>query len=245
MRIALIGHGKMGKEVEALALENGHALTLIIDAHNTADLHPENLRKADVAIEFTRPETVIANLEACLQAGIPVVTGTTGWYEKTEAVREQFTAAGGTLLYASNFSLGVQLFFQVNQLLARLMRKLPEYDLSIRETHHLQKLDKPSGTAITLAQDITNAHPGKKSWKLAGDEPFHDPSVIPVHSFRQEGVTGLHEVEYKSAIDAITIKHEAFSRKGFAAGALMAAGWVKDKKGVFTMEDFVRERLLS
>ncbi len=245
MRIALIGHGKMGKEVEALALENGHVITLIIDAHNTADLHRENLGKVDVAIEFTRPETVIANLEACLHAGIPVVTGTTGWYEKTAEVRDKFLNAGGTLLYASNFSLGVQLFFKVNQLLARFMRNLPEYSLSIRETHHLQKLDKPSGTAITLAEDIRTANPGKKNWQSAGDGPGLDQTVIPVYSYRQEGVTGLHEVEYKSAIDAITIKHEAFNRKGFASGALMAAGWVKDKKGVFTMEDFVRERLLA
>jgi 4-hydroxy-tetrahydrodipicolinate reductase len=233
MRIALIGYGKMGKAIEAVATGQGHTIGLAISSGNLADCTVENLRRCDVAIEFTGPHSAVQNVKLCLEAGVPVICGSTGWLAQWDEVAAFCAEKGGTLLYASNFSLGVNLFFELNRLLAGLMAP-HGYAVRIDETHHTQKKDAPSGTAITLAEQLLQALPQKKSWV---NHAAAGPDELPIVSHRTDPAPGTHVVTYHSAIDDITISHTAHSRQGFAAGAVQAAAFLVGKKGVYTMRD--------
>ncbi|MBK7035838.1 MAG: 4-hydroxy-tetrahydrodipicolinate reductase [Bacteroidetes bacterium] len=235
MKIVLIGYGKMGKAIEEIvsAVENLD-IVLIIDKDNVNELTKENLQKADVAIEFTTPKTAVQNIHTCVDAGIPVVVGTTGWYDNLEAVTEYVLANNGSIVHATNFSIGVNIFFEINKILAEIMRDQPQYDVAIEETHHTQKLDAPSGTAITLAERILSKLKTKNSWVNNKTSIKEELEII---SHRIENVPGTHEVIYSSEADEIKLIHTARSRKGFAEGALLAAKWIQDKKGIFTMKD--------
>lgn len=237
IRIAIIGYGKMGREIEKLARQSGHEVLLTID--NEQDWHEkqQQLKDADVAIEFTAPPLAPENITRCLQAGVPVVCGTTGWYEHLPEVSATCHEKGQALFYAPNFSIGVNLFFELNAYLAKLMAKLPTYKINMSETHHTQKLDAPSGTAIKLADDILKYRKDLHGWALAPEEAKQDE--FPILANRVEGVTGTHEVTYLSDTDRIDIKHTAHNRQGFTEGALLAATWIIGKKGVFTMKDLL------
>ena len=235
MKIALLGYGKMGKTIEEIAkTQQNLDIVLIIDKHNLHDLTKENLQKADVVIEFTTPQTAVQNMHTCINAGVPIVVGTTGWYENLEAVTEYVLANNGTLVHATNFSIGVNIFFEINKVLAEIMHDQPQYEVSIEETHHTQKLDAPSGTAITLAEKILSKLKNKNSWVNKKSELREELEII---SHRIENVPGTHEVIYSSEADEIKLIHTAKSRKGFAEGALFAAKWIQGKKGIFTMKD--------
>ncbi|PJA08925.1 MAG: 4-hydroxy-tetrahydrodipicolinate reductase [Flavobacteriales bacterium CG_4_10_14_0_2_um_filter_32_8] len=234
MKIGIIGYGKMGKELEKVAIERGHEVTLKISSQNTHEFNFDNLKKVDVAIEFTNPELAVNNINVCLASNTPIVVGTTGWYANFDEIKKSIIQNDGTLLYATNCSIGVNLFFKLNNYLAKMMNKYPEYDVRIEETHHTQKIDAPSGTAITLAEDIVGNLDEKESW--VNGESIHK-NQLTVLSHRIENVPGTHEIKYTSAIDNIEIKHTAHNRKGFAMGAIIAAEYIKDKKGIFTMED--------
>lgn len=232
MKIALIGYGKMGKAIEEIALQRGHEIVAKIDQNNYSKL-ADSLKLAAVAIEFTRPDAAVANIRACLSANTPVVVGTTGWNAQLETLTQETKLQKGSLLHASNFSVGVNLFFALNAKLAKLMSAHPNYKASISETHHIHKLDEPSGTAISLADQVIEKHAVYDSWKLHADED----GVLPIRAFREGEVPGTHEVTYASEIDTISVKHEAHNRKGFATGAVLAAEWIPGKEGVFTMKD--------
>lgn len=234
MKIALVGYGKMGKAVEEIAMEKGHQIVLRINSKNPDDLNLSNLKKADVAIEFTRPETAVENITTCLKAGLPVISGTTGWLEKSEHVKESVRANNGAFLFASNFSIGVNLFFRLNSYLAKMMSSYPDYEVLVKEIHHTEKKDAPSGTAITLAEQILSNYSFRKEWI---NEPANDPEKLAIISERIDTAPGTHEVTYRSSIDDIQIKHTAHSRKGFAGGAVLAAEFIIGKKGIFTMSD--------
>ncbi len=236
MKIALIGYGKMGHEIEKLAAERGHSVELVIDIDNLEDLNPDNLRRTDVAIEFTAPTSVTGNILTCFEADLPVVTGTTGWYEELPGITGQCKREGKSLFYASNFSIGVNILFAVNRYLAGLMNKFVQYDVRINETHHTQKLDAPSGTAISLADQILSALERKVKWTL-GDTTTENE--IMISAVREGDIKGIHEIIYESDVDLITLRHEAKSRKGFALGAVLAAEFLNGKKGVFTMQDLL------
>jgi 4-hydroxy-tetrahydrodipicolinate reductase len=235
MKIALVGHGKMGKEIEHIAIERGHNIVCIIDINNTEAFESAAFRSADVVIEFTSPEAAISNYQQCFKYHLPVVTGTTGWLDKLPIIQKA-CEEGQTFFYASNFSLGVNLFFALNRRLAEIMKKFPDYDVSIREVHHTQKKDAPSGTAITLAEAILSEIPWKKEWINA---PATDKELLPIISERTGDVPGYHEVCYDSSIDTIRISHNAKSRAGFALGAVMAAEFIVGKKGFLTMNDLL------
>lgn len=238
MKIALLGYGKMGKMIEQLAQQQGHQVVLRIGSQNRQELSPEKLQEADVAIEFSRPDSAFDNVCACLLTGVPVVCGTTGWLERFGQAQDLCDEKGGALLYASNFSIGVNIFFAVNRLLARLMNQQPGYEVSIHEIHHLQKLDYPSGTAISLAEQIIAEHGSKKGWKAGLETPAPAAAhEIAINSAREGQVPGTHIVSWHSVIDSLEIKHAAHSREGFAAGALVAAAWLVGKRGCFSMED--------
>lgn len=228
MKIALLGYGKMGKTIERIALERGHDVVQKI----TEDISSYDLEGIEVAIDFSIPDAAFKNITSCFEAGIPVVSGTTGWLEKYQQAVESCTRNNAAFLYASNFSLGVNLFFELNKKLSEMMQGFTEYSVDIEEIHHTQKLDAPSGTAISLAEQIIQSSP-RTGWKLdkAGE------NEIPIHAKREEDVPGTHTVSYKSAVDQISIEHVAHSRDGFALGAVMAAEWLYDKKGVFSMKD--------
>ena len=235
MKIVLIGYGKMGKAIEEIiSADENLDIVLIIDKDNLNQLTKENLQKADVAIEFTTPKTAVQNIHTCVDAGIPVVVGTTGWYDNLEAVTEYVLANNGSIVHATNFSIGVNIFFEINKILAEIMRDQPQYDVAIEETHHTQKLDAPSGTAITLAERILSKLKTKNSWVNNKTSIKEELEII---SHRIENVPGTHEVIYSSEADEIKLIHTARSRKGFAEGAILAAKWIKDKKGIFTMKD--------
>lgn len=234
MKIALIGYGKMGKTIEDLALQAGHEVVLKVGSQNLEDLTRRNLRQADVAIEFSRPESAFNNIVLCLEAGVPVVCGTTAWLDRLEEAKAICRNKKGALLYASNFSVGVNIFFAVNRHLAAIMHDQPQYDIKVEETHHTQKLDAPSGTAITLVEDILELMYRKNKWVR---EHSTEADEIPIVSKRIENVPGTHEVIYQSSIDSITIRHTAHSREGFAKGALVAAQWIIGKQGFFGMRD--------
>lgn len=234
LKIALIGYGKMGKAIEEVAIKKGHSIQLIIDQYNLADLNTENIKNVDVAIEFSNPDSAVKNILFCLEQGIPVISGTTGWLENMDKVKRNCEELSGTFLYASNFSIGVNIFFELNEALAKLMRPHNEYDVVMEEVHHTQKKDAPSGTAITLAQQIIQSSDSKQEWV---NEMSSLPGDLSIISKRIDEVPGTHTVTYTSAIDDIEIKHTAHTRAGFAAGAVLAAEFVKDKKGVFGMKD--------
>lgn len=238
MKIALLGYGKMGKMIEQLALQQGHQVVLRIGSQNRRELKPEKLREADVAIEFSRPDSACDNVCACLLAGVPVVCGTTGWLDRMPQAQGLCEETGGAFLYASNFSVGVNIFFAVNRLLARLMNRQSGYEVSIREIHHLQKLDYPSGTALSLAEQIVEEYEPKTSWKVSLETPAMGAAhEIAIQACREGKVPGTHIVSWHSAVDSLEIIHTAHSREGFAAGALVAAAWLVGKKGCFSMED--------
>jgi len=232
MKIALIGYGKMGKAIESLALPKGHELTI---CRQSSDLFQLSMGKPDVAIEFTNPESAASNIRFCLENQIPIVSGTTGWLNSKPEIDELCKAKDGTFFYASNFSLGVNIFFRLNQYLAKLMVSQKNYDVSMTEIHHTGKKDAPSGTAISLAQDILKERTDLLGWSLGGS----DPTALPIHSERIDPFPGTHQVIYKSKIDEITIAHDAHSREGFASGALAVAEWLPGKRGVLGMNDFL------
>ncbi|MDN3492372.1 4-hydroxy-tetrahydrodipicolinate reductase [Winogradskyella bathintestinalis] len=228
MKIALLGYGRMGKNIESIALNRNHTITLkIADANSDY-----NFSDADVAIDFSVPSAAVNNIKKALDAGVPVVSGTTGWLDKYDEILDYCKSKNGTFLYASNFSLGVNLFFELNKKLSELMAGFTEYSTEIEEIHHTQKLDAPSGTAITLAEQIIKFN-NYTNWTL--DQP--KSNEIHIAAKRIENVPGTHEITYSSEIDSISIKHTAHSRQGFAMGAIIAAEWIKDKKGVFSMKD--------
>jgi len=228
MKIALLGYGKMGKVIERIALERGHEIVLKKTSSNTF----EGLEKADVAIDFSVPHVAVENISTCINQGIPVVSGTTGWLENYNEMVALCESKNAAFLYGSNFSLGVNLFFELNDYLAKLMSKFKEYKVSMEEIHHTQKLDKPSGTAITLANSIIN-HSEKNNWSI--ENPKEDDLYIDVK--RIENVPGTHTVIYNSDVDYIEIKHVAHNREGFALGSVIASEWIIGKKGVFSMKD--------
>lgn len=234
LKLAIIGYGKMGKAIEAVARKKGHNIQLIIDADNLAELTPANLQQCDVAIEFTNPESAPDNIMQCIDAGVPVISGSTGWLAKWNEIAELCKEKNGTLLYASNFSIGVNLFFEVNKKLASLMQSHQEYDVSIEEIHHTAKKDAPSGTAITLAEQVLQEYPNKANWTNEADAKENELSII---SKRIDPAPGTHHVIYKSAIDDIEIIHTAHNRDGFAGGAVLAATYIYNKKGILTMKD--------
>jgi 4-hydroxy-tetrahydrodipicolinate reductase len=234
MRIALIGYGKMGKAIEQIALGRGHEIVLKIDLDNGHELTKENLSKADVAIEFTGPSSAAVNLFKCAEAGIPVVCGSTGWMEQYPLVKDAFEKNGTAFLYASNFSIGVNIFFELNKKLASLMAPHREYRVLLEEIHHTQKKDAPSGTAITLAEQVLAEIPSLKSWV---NKPVEKTGELPIISIRQDPAPGTHRVKYHSPIDDIEIIHTAHSREGFAGGAILAAEFLQDKKGIFSMKE--------
>ena len=236
MQIALIGYGKMGKEIEKIAISRGHEIGLIIDINNPQDLTIENLQKCDVAIEFTVPDSAVSNYNLCFEAGIPVVSGTTGWLDKKEEVENKCKELDGTFFYSSNFSLGVNLFFEINRKLAELMADWPEYQAEMTEVHHIHKLDAPSGTAISLAEDIIKKLPNKNGW-VSNKTPAENE--INIKSERRGEVPGIHSVKYESDIDFIEITHSAKSRKGLATGTVMAAEYSIGKKGLLSMKDLL------
>lgn len=236
MKIALIGYGKMGKEIEAIAMERGHSVVLKIDITNQHEFTSENLKKADVAIEFTNPEIAYDNVLKCFEADVPIVSGSTGWNAKVDEARKQCLAGNHSFIWSSNYSLGVNIFFKLNDFLAKIMDKFDNYNVSMVETHHAQKLDAPSGTAITLANDIIKQVERKKEWQLNAEDT---PDKLRIDAIRRDTVPGIHTIIYDSPVDYIEITHSAKSRKGFAFGAVLAAEFIHNKKGVFTMNDLL------
>lgn len=234
LKIALLGYGKMGKNIEQIAVEKGHEIVLRITHENRLELNEEDLKKADVAIEFSNPESALSNILFCLKCGVPVLSGTTGWLQNLATVEKACSDEDGTFLYASNFSVGVNLFFELNKKLSALMEGYPEYNVELEETHHIQKKDAPSGTAITLAEQIIDTSSIKNDWI---NESTHDLSKVSIISQRTENVPGTHSVKYSSSIDDIEIIHTAHSRKGFASGAVLAAEFLHGRKGIFKMKD--------
>lgn len=232
MNIALIGYGKMGRAIEEIALEKGHQILLKIDLDNQFDLTVKNLKLVDVAIEFTGPDSAVNNIMKCFEAQIPVVCGSTGWLKHEEEVKKACLDQDATILYSSNFSIGVNIFFELNKKLAAVMNKHPEYNILLEETHHTQKKDAPSGTAITLAEGIINNIASKKSWV---NEPATNNSAVPIISYRIDPAPGTHSVKYTSPVDDIQIMHTAHNRTGFASGAVLAAEYIANKKGIFSM----------
>jgi 4-hydroxy-tetrahydrodipicolinate reductase len=234
MKIALIGYGKMGKAIEEIVIGKGHEVVLKVSIDNQQDNTIDNIRKADVAIEFTGPDSAYDNIIRCMEAGVPVVSGSTGWLDQYEAVKQFCLDKGQTFLYASNFSIGVNIFFEVNKRLAELMAPHPDYDVSITEVHHTEKRDAPSGTAITLAEQILEKIPRKKDWVNHISNNLDELAII---SERVDPAPGTHKIKYSSAIDDIEIIHTAHNRKGFASGAVLAAEFIHNKKGIFSMKE--------
>lgn len=235
MRIALFGYGKMGKEIEKIALQRGH--TIVARINRTSAKENLDLKTVDAVIEFSAPELAVEHVEFCLNNSLPVVVGTTGWYKHLEDLSKLCVAKKGALLHATNFSLGVNLFFAVNKYLAQLMNQYPDYSASVTEIHHTQKLDAPSGTGISLAEQIISNHTGYSKWENVKKSQISDSKSLSIESLRLPDVPGTHEVKYESEIDTIEIKHTAHNRKGFALGSVIAAEWLIKNKGVFTMND--------
>ena len=231
MKIALLGYGKMGKTIEQIALEKSHEIVF----KSTSLAVEGDLSNADVAIEFSTPGAAVKHIKKALEANIPVVSGTTGWLKHYDEIINLCNKLNGTFLYASNFSVGVNIFFAINAYAAKLMQKFDEYEVSIKEIHHTQKIDAPSGTAISLAKDILK-YSDKSGWIL--DEK--NPDKLTISAIREEDVKGTHIITYQSEIDSIQLQHEAFSRTGFAKGAILAAEWIRDKQGVFSMKDVLK-----
>jgi len=235
MKITLIGYGKMGKTIEQIALQRGHQISHIIDVNSGGSLAQIQKGTTDVAIEFTQPESAFENVKYCTENQIPIVCGTTGWLEKRYIIEQICKEKNSAFFYASNYSIGVNIFFKINQLLAKMMNNYPQYETSIEEIHHTEKKDAPSGTAITLAEGIIGELSRKQGWKL--DKVIDNQ--INITALRQPNVAGTHTTFYQSDTDTIEIKHTAHSRQGFALGAVLAAEWLKDKHGVFGMNDLL------
>jgi 4-hydroxy-tetrahydrodipicolinate reductase len=234
MKIALIGYGKMGQAIDAIATAKGHEVVLRIDMNSQHLLEKEHLSKVDVAIEFTTPETAYHNILKCFEANVPVVSGTTGWLEKLPEIKALTVEKKQGFLHATNFSIGVNIFFEVNKRLASLMAGQPQYNVQMEEIHHTQKKDAPSGTAITLAEQVLASVTRKTGWV---NEETSKPESLAIISKRIDPAPGTHTITYTSAIDDISITHTAHSREGFAAGAVVAAEWLKGKTGVFSMKE--------
>lgn len=237
MKAAIIGYGKMGREIERILLERGHTVGLIIDADNASDLNAENLKEIDVAIEFTTPSTGYDNVVRCIECGTPVVSGTTGWTSRLDEVKRLCEERGGALFYASNYSLGVNLMFRLNRILADMMNSLPQYGVRIEETHHIQKKDAPSGTAITLADEIIERLGRKSGWN--NDPATATEEQIAITSLREGMIAGIHTVTYESEDDILELKHTIKNRSTLAAGAVAAAEFLCGKKGFYTMDDLL------
>ena len=237
MKIALIGYGKMGHEIEKIALKRGHNIVSIIDMNNLEEFNSPAFKSADVAIEFSTPDSAIQNYRKCFEVGVAVVAGTTGWLEHLDEVKRACAEQGKTFFYASNYSLGVNIFFALNKYLAKIMNNYPSYEVKMEEVHHIHKLDAPSGTAITLAEDLIKEVDRKERWSLEIEEIQTD---LPIHCIREGEVPGIHEIIYESEADIISIKHDAKSRVGFALGAVLAAEFTNGKKGFLGMGDMLK-----
>ncbi len=237
MRIAIIGYGKMGRLIEEIALKKGHEITLKLTAANEADFNIESATNVDVAIEFTLPEAALKNVKKCIDLQVPVVCGSTGWNKQLAEAKQYCIAHNGAFLYSPNFSIGVNIFFELNKKLAALMNHQPEYDVTVKEVHHTQKKDAPSGTAVTLAEQIVAEIDCKKGWAASGSSAADQIQII---SERIEPAPGTHHVLYRSSIDSIELIHTAHNRQGFAFGAVLAAEFLAHKKGVFQMADVLK-----
>lgn len=237
MKLALIGYGKMGHEIEQIAISRGHEIVSIIDVSNLNDFESEAFKSADVAIEFTRPDAALENYRRAFKAGVPVVAGTTGWLDHIDEIKSACENDGKTFFYASNFSLGVNIFFALNKYLAKIMDGFKDYDVSMKEIHHIHKLDEPSGTAITLAEGVLENITRKDNWTLNKE---HADNELYIEAIREGEVPGYHSIIYDSPVDTITITHDAKSRKGFALGAVVAAEFTCGKKGFLTMSDMLK-----
>ena len=234
MKIALIGYGKMGKAIEEIALQRRHEIIIRIDINNLHEFTEENLRQSDAAIEFTSPHTAFENVKKCIEFGVPVVCGSTGWTERIEEIKKLNEKKKGAFIYASNYSVGVNIFFEVNKKLASMMALQPAYEVQITEIHHTQKKDAPSGTAITMAEQILEKLQKKKRWVNHITDNVEELEIL---SERIDPAAGTHKIQYSSVIDDIEIIHTAHNRKGFALGAVLAAEFIRDKKGFFSMKD--------
>lgn len=241
MKIVILGYGKMGQLIEKFALKRGHEIALIVDADNRDSISAEDLAKADIAIDFSTPDAALSNISLCFEANLPIVVGTTGWYEHLQEVKETCLELNQSLLYGSNFSIGVNIFFHINRLLAKAVNPYKQYDVQVEEIHHTQKLDSPSGTAITIAEGIIDNHDVKKDWvnQLVGtdQEVVNKPNELLIESLRIEDVPGTHTVLYSSEVDQIEFKHTAHNREGFALGAVVAAEWLFGKKGFYQVTE--------
>jgi 4-hydroxy-tetrahydrodipicolinate reductase len=234
MNIALIGYGKMGQAIGTIAKARGHKIVCTIDHDNQDEFTKENIEKADVAIEFTGPHSAVENLKKCIEFGVPTICGSTGWLQELPLIEAEVKTHDGAFLYASNFSMGVNIFFELNKLLAKLLGNQKEYEVAITEIHHTAKKDAPSGTAITLAEQVLAENKTKENWV---NDPTANPHELFIESLRIDPAPGTHSVHYRSAIDDIEIKHTAHNRSGFALGAVLAAEFINGKKGIFTMKD--------
>ncbi len=234
MKIALIGYGKMGRTIEALGRKQGISFPLIIDRQNTAELNEKHCSEVDAAIEFSTPEAAADNLLKCIELGIPIVCGTTGWKHRLEEIELACRRQKGALFHANNFSIGVNILFAVNRELARIMDRFPQYRASIQEVHHVEKLDAPSGTAISLADEMVSQLERLRGWTLDKDK---DEAKLAIEAHRQSDVKGIHTVLYESEMDSISLRHEAKTRDAFALGALMAADFIRTRQGIFGMQD--------
>jgi 4-hydroxy-tetrahydrodipicolinate reductase len=234
MKIALIGYGKMGKAIEEIALKRGHEIVLKIDVDNVQEFNRQNLKKADVAIEFTSPQSAFDNVKKCLESGIALVCGSTGWLERWGEIKSISENYNGALVYSSNYSIGVNIFFEINKRLAELMAMHDDYDVSMEEIHHTQKKDAPSGTAVTLAEQVLERIARKKTWVNHISDNFDELEII---SERIDPAPGMHKVKYSSAIDDIEIIHTAHNRTGFATGAVLAAEFINGRKGIYSMKE--------
>jgi len=238
MNIALIGYGKMGKAIEEIAISRGHSVVVKFNSQNP--LESSQLRTTDVAIEFSQPDLALKHIKLCADGQIPIVVGTTAWEEHLPEIINHIEKREASLIYSSNFSIGVNLFFEMNKHLARLMNDKTDYVASITEIHHTHKIDAPSGTAVTLAKDLISNHPAYSSWKLTGQSENMEKSDLPISAIREENVPGTHLISYTSEIDTLTIEHQAHNRKGFALGAVIAAEFIHKKQGVYTMSDILK-----
>lgn len=239
MKIGLLGYGKMGQAIEKIAVKRGHTIVLKIDSKNQKSLNSSSFDAVDVAIDFSLPNTAHQNIKHALNAQTPVVSGTTGWLEHLPAVTELCIAQHTAFLYASNFSLGVNLFFELNKKLAKLMANYPDYEVAIKETHHTEKIDAPSGTALSLANQILEENKVKSNWVLG---QTNHQNELGIEALREDLVPGTHKVTYTAQVDTLSIKHTAHSRDGFALGAVIAAEWILTKKGVFSMKDVLQSK---
>lgn len=238
MRISIIGYGKMGHEIEKTAVARGHEIAAAVDGETDFVTKAEMIKGSDVAIEFSTPLTAAANISRCFHLGLPVVCGTTGWYEHLPEIKELCIKGGGAFLYASNFSIGMNFMFRLNMEMADFAKRYG-YDMSITETHHVHKIDRPSGTAVTLANGILEGNDRYSRWKNVCGEGTTSDDELPVKSIREGEVFGIHEVDALGKCDKISLRHEAFSRKGFAVGAVIAAEFIQNKRGIFTMNDVI------